>query len=48
MEHLLFSGGVAAGDINGDCYTDLLISQDNALGLQVYLNQRGGYFQSCP
>ncbi|MDD7805543.1 MAG: FG-GAP-like repeat-containing protein [Endozoicomonas sp. (ex Botrylloides leachii)] len=44
MEHLLFSGGVAAGDINGDCYTDILISEGNALGRQVYLNNGDGTF----
>lgn len=44
MEHLLFSGGVASGDINGDCLMDLVINQGNAAGAQVYLNQGDGTF----
>ncbi|WP_263078366.1 FG-GAP-like repeat-containing protein [Endozoicomonas sp. Mp262] len=44
MEHLLFSGGVAAGDINGDCLSDLIINQGNAAGAIVYLNKGDGTF----
>ncbi len=45
MEHLLFSGGVAAGDINGDCFSDLVINQGNAAGAKVFLNKGDGKFQ---
>ncbi len=44
MEHLLFSGGVAAGDINGDCFTDLVINQGNGAPANVLINNQKGAF----
>ncbi len=40
---LIMSGGLAVGDIDGDCLTDLVIEQGDA-GLTVYINQGEGRF----
>ncbi len=46
MEPLLFSGGVAAGDINDDCFTDLIINQGNGAPVKVLINNQKGGFNS--
>ena len=46
FEMLMFTGGMAVGDINGDCFTDLVIDQGNLSAAKTYINQGDGTFKA--
>lgn len=43
-QRILFSGGVAAGDINGDCYADIFYPTGDTTPDVLYINARDGSF----
>nr|WP_289847292.1 FG-GAP-like repeat-containing protein [Alteromonas sp. C1M14] len=43
-QRLIFSGGVAAGDVNGDCWPDIFYVTGDAKTDVLYRNQRNGRF----
>ena len=45
ITQLIMYGGVAAGDINGDCLTDLILDQGGQKSAMVMINQGGGVFK---
>ncbi|GAA4652692.1 hypothetical protein GCM10023116_49760 [Kistimonas scapharcae] len=42
---LIMNGGVAAGDINGDCLVDLIVDQGDRKAAAVMINQGKGFYQ---
>ncbi|GAA4649785.1 hypothetical protein GCM10023116_20660 [Kistimonas scapharcae] len=46
FEMLMFTGGMAVGDINGDCFTDLIIDQGDQAAAKTFLNQGDGTFRA--
>ncbi len=47
FEMLMFTGGMAVGDINGDCLTDLVIDQGNQSAAKTFINQGDGRFKAA-
>ncbi len=47
FEMLMFTGGMAVGDINGDCFTDLIIDQGDQSAPKTFLNQGDGTFRAA-
>ena len=43
-QRLIFSGGLAAGDIDGDCWPDLFFATGDAAADVLYKNERNGTF----
>ncbi|RZF93564.1 hypothetical protein EXT42_06775 [Pseudoalteromonas sp. CO302Y] len=43
-QRLLFSGGVAMGDIDGDCWPDIFFPTGDGAPDKLYQNQRNGHF----
>ncbi|WP_211830635.1 FG-GAP-like repeat-containing protein [Kistimonas asteriae] len=46
FEMLMFTGGMAVGDINGDCFTDLIVDQGDQSAGKTFLNQGDGTFKA--
>ncbi|PJE79072.1 Cytochrome c551 peroxidase [invertebrate metagenome] len=44
LQAQLFSGGMAVGDINGDCFNDLVMDMGDMYPLAIYMNSRHGTF----
>ena len=44
ITRLIMHGGLAVGDINGDCLTDLILDQGDQKTAAVMINQGGGVF----
>ncbi len=44
ITRLIMHGGMAVGDINGDCLTDLILDQGDQKTARVMINQGGGVF----
>lgn len=43
-QRVLFTGGIAAGDVNGDCLPDIYLPTGDRAPDKLYLNQPGGHF----
>jgi cytochrome c peroxidase len=44
INKLLNTGSMATGDINGDCYSDLILTQGDVSPIQIYINDTNGGF----
>lgn len=44
-QRVLFTGGIAAGDVNGDCLPDIYLPTGDKTPDKLYLNQPGGQFR---